>query len=80
MNWESITLCGWEKKKYSGQLIPYVLVNRGIEARVSRNVYYDLVEYLERVKKGNKKIEGIASNKLLFPLDQKSSPGDWIKI
>ena len=68
------------EKKYSGELIPYVLINKGIEARVSRNVYYDLVEHLERVKKGNKKIEGITSNKLFFPLDKKSSPGDWIKI
>ena len=62
-----------EKKDNSEELIPYVLVKRGLIAKVSRPVYYQLVELLE-VKKINKILHnGLYSGKEFFVLD-KSTP------
>ena len=64
----------------SGELIPYVLVKKGILARVSRNVYYQIVEIIETKHRENQEIKGIVSNKIFFPIDRKSSTQDKIKI
>ena len=64
----------------SGELIPYVLVKTGILARVSRNVYYQLVEIIETKYRENQETKGIVSNKIFFPIDRKSSTQDKIKI
>ena len=59
-----------EKKDNSEELIPYVLVKRGLIAKVSRPVYYQLVELLE-VKKINKILNnGLYSGKEFFILDK----------
>ena len=59
-----------EKKDNSEELIPYVLVKRGLIAKVSRPVYYQLVELLE-VKKINKILHnGLYSGKEFFVLDK----------
>ena len=63
----------WMKKlKKSKELIPYVLFEKGISARVSRSVYYDLADFIEIKKQKNKMIKGIISNNVFFPLDRET--------
>jgi len=38
----------------TGETIPYLQLDRGLEARMGRNVFYELVEMADQVKKGEK--------------------------
>ena len=62
-----------EKKDNSEELIPYVLVKKGIIAKVSRPVYYQLVKLLEVKKIKNTVHNGLYSGKEFFVLDKPTS-------
>ena len=56
---------------------PYILVRNGLEARLTRAVYYQLVEMAIEQETGGKKVLGIWSKETFFPLgtiDDYSSP------
>ena len=67
-----------EKKQDSDELIPYVLVQKGLIAKISRSVYYQLVELLE-VKEIKKILyNGLYSGKDFFTLDQPGSRNEYL--
>ena len=69
-----------EKKDSSKELIPYVLVKKGLIAKVSRSVYYQLVELLE-VKKINKILHnGLYSGKEFFVLDKPTPRHKYLSL
>ena len=69
-----------EKKQNSDELIPYVLVKKGIIAKVSRSVYYQLVELLEVKKIKNTIYNGIYSGKEFFVLDKPVSRHKYLSL
>ena len=62
-----------EKKKNKDELIPYVLVKKGLIAKISRPVYYQLMELLDIKNIKNIMYNGVYSGKDFFILDQSSS-------
>jgi len=52
----------------SGEPAPYVHVRRGLEARIDRAVFYELVEMAEERDEGQGPQLGVTSNGVFFPL------------
>ncbi|MDA8230764.1 MAG: DUF1285 domain-containing protein [Magnetospirillum sp.] len=52
----------------SGDPVPYVTVREGLEARVTRSVYYELVARGVEEKVGGDKLYGVWSSGIFFPL------------
>ena len=50
--------------------MPYVEVRAGLEARLARPVYYELVEYGEERQEPGTQRFGVWSEGVFFPLDQ----------
>ena len=69
-----------EKKDSTKELIPYVLVKKGLIAKVSRSVYYQLAELLEVKKINNKLHNGLYSGKEFFVLDKPSSRHKYLSL
>lgn len=69
-----------EKKDNSEELIPYVLVKKGLIAKVSRSVYYQLVELLEVKKIKNTLHSGLYSGKEFFVLDKPKSRHKYLSL
>tara|TARA_Y100001970_G_scaffold207654_1_gene253037 strand:+ start:10296 stop:10796 length:501 start_codon:yes stop_codon:yes gene_type:complete len=69
-----------EKKDNSEELIPYVLVKKGLIAKVSRSVYYQLVELLEVKKINNTLYNGLYSGKEFFVLDKPDSRHKYLLL
>ena len=69
-----------EKKDNSEELIPYVLVKKGLIAKVSRSVYYQLVELLEVKKINNTLHNGLYSGKEFFVLDKPDSRHKYLLL
>tara|TARA_B100001142_G_scaffold104132_1_gene106177 strand:+ start:40 stop:552 length:513 start_codon:yes stop_codon:yes gene_type:complete len=69
-----------EKKQNSDELIPYVLVKKGIIAKVSRSVYYQLVDLLEVKKIKNTIYNGLYSGKEFFVLDKPMSRHKYLSL
>ena len=61
-----------EKNKFTDELIPYVLVKKGLIAKLSRPVYYQLTELLDIKNIKNILHNGIYSRKEFFILDKPS--------
>ena len=61
-----------EKNKFTDELIPYVLVKKGLIAKLSRPVYYQLTELLDIKNIKNILHNGIYSGKEFFILDKPS--------
>ena len=59
-----------EAKENSDEFVPYSLVNKGLIARVSRAVYYELVGFLDTKNIKNLEHTGIYSGKEFFILDK----------
>lgn len=57
------------KDAETGDLIPYVRVRDGLDARFSRSTYYELVEWLLEEGKTFDGLRGIESAGQFFPLD-----------
>ena len=57
-------------KKNSDEFVPYSLVNKGLIAKVSRAVYYELVGFLDTKNIKNLEHTGIYSGKEFFILDK----------
>jgi hypothetical protein len=67
-----------EKKKNKDELIPYVLVKKGLIAKISRPVYYQLMELLDIKNIKNIMYNGVYSGKEFFILDQPSSRNKYL--
>jgi len=67
-----------EKKKNKDELIPYVLVKKGLIAKISRPVYYQLMELLDKKNIKNIIYNGVYSGKDFFILDQPSSRNKYL--
>jgi hypothetical protein len=50
--------------------VPYVEIRAGLEARLARPVYYELVEHGEERRHGGTRSFGVWSGGVFFPLDQ----------
>jgi hypothetical protein len=59
-----------EEKDSSEELIPYSLVKRGLIAKVTRPVYYELAGFLDTKNIKNIEHTGIYSGKDFFILDK----------
>ena len=59
-----------EEKDFSEELIPYSLVKRGLIAKVTRPVYYELAGFLDTKNIKNIEHTGIYSGKDFFILDK----------
>jgi uncharacterized protein len=59
----------------SGDPVPYVHLRDGIEARLARSVYYDLVAHGFEEKVGDDPLYGVWSKGLFFPLGRLTEPG-----
>ena len=57
----------------TGEPIPYVTVRDGIEARVTRSVYYELVAQGIEEKVGGDELYGLWSSATFFPLGRLES-------
>ena len=69
----------WVEEKYnSNQLIPYAIVNDGLLARISRSVYYEMVNLLENKKIDNSLYNGVYSGKEFFNLDKPDLRSNFI--
>ena len=66
------------KKKSNKELIPYVLVKKGLIAKISRPVYYQLMELLDIKNIKNIIYNGVYSGKDFFILDQPSSRNKYL--
>jgi len=53
---------------------PYILVRDGLEARLTRPVFYELVELGREERVGDKTLYGVWSNGTFFPLGALESP------
>ena len=53
---------------------PYILVRDGLEARLTRPVFYELVELGREERVGNKTLYGVWSNGIFFPLGALDGP------
>lgn len=61
----------WLEQKYnSNELLPYVLVKKGLIAKLSRTIYYQLVDLLVVKKIKNISHYGICSGKDFFIFDE----------
>jgi hypothetical protein len=49
---------------------PYILVRKGLEARLSRAVYYELVAMGVEERRGGASVYGVWSDRIFFPLGQ----------
>jgi hypothetical protein len=67
-----------EQKINSDELIPYVLVKKGLIAKLSRPVYYQLVELLIVKKIKNILHNGIYSGEDFFILDKPTSRNEYL--
>ena len=67
-----------EKKTNSDELIPYVLVKKGLIAKLSRVVYYQLVDLLELKIIKNVSHYGVYSGKDFFLLDKPNSRNRYL--
>ncbi|PPR17040.1 MAG: hypothetical protein CFH33_00192 [Alphaproteobacteria bacterium MarineAlpha9_Bin3] len=67
-----------EKKNNSDELIPYVLVKKGLIAKLSRVVYYQLVDLLELKIIKNVSHYGVYSGKDFFFLDKPKSRNKYL--
>lgn len=59
----------------TGEDVPYVLVREGIEARLTRPVYYDLVAKGFEENVGGEALYGLWSSGIFFPLGCLAEPG-----
>ncbi len=57
-----------EEAQGSGEPSPYVLVRNGLEARLTRSVYYELVAQGWEEDLGGEKVYGLWSSGIFFPL------------
>ena len=62
-----------EKKNNSEELIPYVIVKKGLIAKISRPIYYELIELLDVKYIKNILHNGVYSGTDFFILDEPSS-------
>jgi uncharacterized protein len=60
----------WELREYQGNLIPYVEVRNQLWARVSRHVFYQMVEQAEIISRENRQNLVIVSNGKGFSLGE----------
>ena len=67
-----------EKKNNSDELIPYVLVKKGLIAKISRAVYYQLVELLELKNIKSISHHGVYSGNRFFILDKPDSRDKYL--
>lgn len=67
-----------EKKQNKDELIPYVLVKKGLIAKISRPVYYQLMELLDIKNIKNVMYNGVYSGRDFFILDQPSSRNKYL--
>lgn len=58
----------------TGEPLPYVFVRDGLEARLTRSVYYELVAKGFEEKVGGEDLYGLWSNGTFFPLGRLSDP------
>ncbi|HSV30017.1 MAG TPA: DUF1285 domain-containing protein [Candidatus Omnitrophota bacterium] len=58
----------------TGELLPYVMVRDGLEARLSRPVYYELVAHGFEEKVGEDDLYGLWSSGTFFPLGRLTDP------
>jgi uncharacterized protein len=58
----------------SGEPRPYILVRDGLEARILRPVFYELVELAEVRRSGGEEVVGIWSREQFFPLGRCEPP------
>lgn len=56
----------------TGDMVPYVLVREGLEAKLSRPVYYELMEHLLEKGETQHGVRGLISAGIFFPLEQKA--------
>jgi uncharacterized protein len=68
-----------EKKINSNDLIPYALVKKGLIAKISRPVYYELAELLDIKNIKNVLHKGVYSGKEFYILDKPSSRDFFLK-
>ena len=59
----------------SGSFTPFVLVRAGLQARLTRPVYYELVAAAATETKGGKKEMGVWSGGTFFPFPEPPPPG-----
>jgi len=59
-----------------GDEVPYIEVRRGLEARIARSVYYDLVALAERRHMGNEDVYGVWSCGEFFKFGAIGPDGD----
>jgi hypothetical protein len=57
----------------TGEPSPYVTVRKGLEARLTRSVYYDLVSQGWEEDRGGEKVYGVWSSGIFFPLGRLDS-------
>lgn len=57
------------KDSETGDLVPYVHVRDGLDAKFNRNTYYELVEWMLAEGKIEQGLRGIQSAGTFFPLD-----------
>lgn len=58
----------------TGEILPYVMVRDGLEARLTRAVYYELVAQGFEEKVGGEDLYGLWSSGTFFPLGRLSDP------
>lgn len=54
----------------TGALLPYLHVRDGLEAKLSRTVYYELMEYLLAQGEMRDGVRGVVSAGMFFPMEQ----------
>ncbi len=59
----------WQLRDYQDARIPYIEVRHGLFARVDRNVYYEMVEKAQPIKKNGESVYALISGKHSFPLE-----------
>jgi len=63
------------RSEKSGSFTPFVLVRAGLQARLTRPVYYELVAAAATETKGGKKEMGVWSGGTFFPFPEPPPPG-----
>lgn len=59
-----------------GTAVPYVHIRAGLDARLLRPVYYDLVEHARECRVDGRVVIGVWSDGRFFALDDTGAPGD----